>query len=157
MSAEIGVKRFELMREMLPRAKRFGLLANPSTLNNSQTKNMQSAAASVGAELVIQYAATTMEIEQAFASFDQSRPDGILIEPETLFINSRELIAALLLRYKIPVISPFREDAVAGSLMSYGPSITDNARLAGMYAARILRGEKPADLTVLQPTKFESC
>jgi putative tryptophan/tyrosine transport system substrate-binding protein len=155
MTAELGVKRLELLRDLLPNARRFVLLANPATMNQLFFDDLKAAASTFGGEFEIQTAATPDEIDKVFAMMVQKGTDAVLVDPNTFFIDSRMQLAALAIRHALPAIFPFREDAQAGGLMSYGPSITDNARLAGVYTGRVLKGEKPADLPVLQPTKFD--
>ena len=106
-------------------------------------------------QLEIFNASSDGDIDVAFASFAQKRIDALTVGPDTLFISRRVQIIALAKRYAVPAIYPFRDDTVAGGLLSYGTSSTGNARLAAAYVARVLKGEKPADLPVMQPTKFE--
>jgi putative ABC transport system substrate-binding protein len=155
MTAELGVKRLELLRDLLPNARRFVLLANPATMNQLFFNDLKAATSTFGGEFEVQTAATPDDIDKVFAMMVQMRTDAVLVDPDTFFINSRVRLAALAIRHALPAIFPFREDAQAGGLMSYGPSITDNARLAGAYTGRVLKGEKPAELPVLQPTKFD--
>jgi putative ABC transport system substrate-binding protein len=108
-----------------------------------------------GGQVEVLSAGTPSEIDTAFATLAQRRSDALPVSPDILFINRRVQLAALAARYAIPAIYPFREDVEAGGLMSYGPSITDNVRLVGVLTGRILKGEKPDDLPVMQPTKFE--
>jgi putative tryptophan/tyrosine transport system substrate-binding protein len=155
MTEELGVKRLELLLDLLPNARRFVLLANPATMDQLFVDKLKAAASTSGGELEIQTAATPDEIDKVFAMMTQKRTDAVLVNPDTFFMNIRMQLAALAIRHALPAIFPFREDVQAGGLISYGPSITDNARLAGVYTGRILNGEKPADLPVLQPTKFD--
>jgi putative ABC transport system substrate-binding protein len=156
MSAEIEAKRIGLLHELLPRAKRFGLLVNlQNALSRVLLPEAQASAAAIGVQLEVFDASSDNDIDAAFARFAQNGIDGLSVGPDTLFINRRVKIIALARHYTIPAVYPFRDDAVAGGLLSYGTGITDNARLAGVYAGRILKGEKPGDLPVLQPTKFE--
>jgi putative ABC transport system substrate-binding protein len=132
------------------------LLANSSNpLSRSLIVETQAAARSVGLQIEIADVSDASNIEAAFANLRQREVQGLVVAPDTLFINRRADLATLALRYSMPAIFPFREDVLSGGLMSYGPSITDNARMAGVYAGRVLRGESPANLPVVQPTKFE--
>jgi putative ABC transport system substrate-binding protein len=158
MNIELGAKRLEFVRELLPAAKRFVLLVNPNAnlaVNESGISDLRAAAAALGGQIEVLSASTPSEIDTAFATLAQKRPDALLVGPDMLFINHPAQLAALAARYAIPAIYPFREDVEAGGLMSYGPSITDNVRLVGVLTGRILKGEKPDDLPVMQPTKFE--
>jgi putative ABC transport system substrate-binding protein len=158
MNIELGAKRLEFVRELLPAAKRFALLVNPNAnlaVNESGISDLRAAVAALGGQIEVLSASTPSEIDTAFATLAQKRPDALLVGPDMLFINHPAQLAALAARYAIPAIYPFREDVEAGGLMSYGPSITDNVRLVGVLAGRILKGEKPGDLPVMQPTKFE--
>ena len=142
MTAEVGAKRLGLLRELLPGSRRFGLLANSSNpLSKALTMETQAAAQVAGLQIEVANAAIASEIEIAFDNFRQRQIQAVVVAPDTLFINRRTEIAALTLRYVLPAVFPFREDVIAGGLMSYGPSITDNARMAGVYAGRVLRGE----------------
>ena len=98
---------------------------------------------------------TTQSIDAAFATLAEKRADALLVGPDALFVSVRVQLATLAARHAVPAIYPFREDAEAGGLMSYGPSNTDLVRQAGIYAGRILKGEKPADMPILRATKFE--
>ena len=158
MNIELGAKRLEFVRELLPAAKRFVLLVNPNAnlaVNESGISDLRAAAAALGGKIEVLSAGTPSEIDTAFAALAQKRPDALLVYPDMLFINRPAQLVALAARYAIPAIYLFREDVEAGGLMSYGPSITDNVRLVGVLAGRILKGEKPGDLPVMQPTKFE--
>jgi putative ABC transport system substrate-binding protein len=158
MNVELGAKRLELVRELLPAAERFVLLVNPnanSAVNESGVSDLRAAASALGRQIEVLSAGTPGEIDTAFATLAQTRPDVLLVYPDTMFINHGAQLAALAARYAIPAIYPFREDVEAGGLMSYGASITDNVRLVGVLAGRILKGEKPDHLPVMQPTKFE--
>jgi putative tryptophan/tyrosine transport system substrate-binding protein len=158
MNVELGTKRLELVRELLPAAERFVLLVNPNAnlaVNESGVSDLRAAASALGRQIEVLSAGTPSEIDTAFATLAQTRPDVLLVYPDTMFINHGAQLAALAARYAIPAIFPFREDVEAGGLMSYGASITDNVRLVGVLTGRILNGEKPDHLPVMQPTKFE--
>src|SRR5215831_4821076 len=156
MNAEIETKRLGLLHELLPRATRFAVLVNPtSPLAESDIKDAQASAKAIGGQIEILTASTNREIDAAFASFVQKRAEALLIGPDVFFTNRRVQLATLAVRHGVPAIYSFREFAEAGGLMSYGTSNTDRDRQVGVYAGRILKGEKPADLPILQPTKFE--
>ena len=156
MNAEIETKRLGLLHELLPRATRFAVLVNPnSPLAESDIKNAQASAKAIGGQIEILTASTNREIDAAFASLVQRRAEALLIGPDVFFTNRRVQLATLAVRHGVPAIYSFREFAEAGGLMSYGTSNTDRDRQVGVYAGRILKGEKPEDLPILQPTKFE--
>jgi putative ABC transport system substrate-binding protein len=114
---------------------------------------LKAAAAAIGRQIEIVTTGENFDIDMAFTSLLRNRPDAILVSPE--LINYRAQIITMAARHALPVIYCFREDAEAGGLMSYGPSLTDNARLVGIYTGRILNGEKPSDLPVMQAAKFQ--
>jgi putative ABC transport system substrate-binding protein len=156
MNAEIEAKRLGLLIELLPKATRLALLINPNNpIAEATVKDAQASAAAIGQQLEILAASTNREIDAAFASLVQKRADALLIGPDVFFTNRRVQLATLTVRHGIPAVYAFREFAEAGGLMSYGTSNTERDRQVGVYTGRILKGEKPADLPVLQPTKFE--
>jgi putative ABC transport system substrate-binding protein len=157
MGAELAPKRLGLLHELLPGAVRFALLVEPnSTTTAPVIINLQSVASAIGLQIEVLYAAgTDRGIDAAFASLVQKRIDALLVQPALLFFERRTQIAALAARNNIPASFPDRDFVAAGGLVSYGPSATDQNRKVGIYAGRILKGEKPADLPVEQPTKFE--
>jgi putative ABC transport system substrate-binding protein len=156
MSSELRPKMLEVLHELLPQAKTFLMLANP---NNSslaqQVQETQAAAGKLGLAMELFTAGTPTEIEAAFAAMSQRQGSGLLLASDPFFTDRHGLITALAARYALPAIYPWREYTQAGGLISYGSSIADSYRQAALYAARILKGEKPADLPVMQPTKFE--
>jgi putative tryptophan/tyrosine transport system substrate-binding protein len=156
-AVELGPKKLELLREMMPTATKIALLVNPTNLDTlePERQNLQAAADHLGMELVVLNAHTESEIEQAFATATQHGASALYVGTDAFLVSQRDHIAALGLRYALPTISPARSDVIAGELMSYGSSQTEMYRQAGIYVGRILKGEKPADLPVLQPTKFE--
>jgi ABC-type uncharacterized transport system substrate-binding protein len=154
MNVELGSKRLGLMCELLPSARRFVVLASASPFTNN-IRDIQAGASTIGAEVEVVYATTTGDIDAAFASLPQKRVDAVVLTPGPLFNNNRVQIAILASRYATPVIYSSREFTAAGGLMSYGPSITEEFREAGIYAGRVLKGEKPTDMPVLRSTKFE--
>jgi putative tryptophan/tyrosine transport system substrate-binding protein len=153
----LGAKRLELLRELVPGAAVVASLVNPSNTvyTESEMSGLRSAADSLGLQLLVLNASSVAEVDAAFAALAQARPGALLISSESFFIDRREQIAALAARYVIPAMYPFREFTTAGGLMSYGSSTSEIYRQVGIYAGRILRGEKPGDLPVQQATKVE--
>ena len=117
--------------------------------------DLRTAATATNLAIEIFIAGSNREIDAAFANIVERGAKAVLVNPDTLFANRRVQIVTLATRHALPVVYPWREDAAAGGLMSYGPSITDQFRQAGLYAARVLKGEKPSDLPVMRATKFE--
>jgi putative tryptophan/tyrosine transport system substrate-binding protein len=152
----LGAKRLELLRHLMPKATPMGVLVQPNTPNTeAERSEVLAAAQAVGQQLIVLGATSSRDIEAAFATFVQ-RGAGALQVGGGPFLNSnRERLVALAARHKLPTIYAWREAVVAGGLMSYGTSQTDAYRQAGVYAGRILKGEKPGDLPVMQATKFE--
>ncbi len=157
MSVDLAAKQLGLLHELLPGATRFAVLVNPKNTPNADavTRDAQAAAAAIGRQIEVVAATTNSGIDAAFATLVQERADALLVSPDALFNARRVQLITLAVRHAVPAIYPFREDAAAGGLMSYGPSITDANRQAGIYTGRILKGEKPADLPVLRASKFE--
>ena len=153
MNVELGSKRLGLLHELQPKAGRFAVLAYHAA--TPPVRDVQAGASTIGAEVEVIYATTNGDIDAAFASMRQKRIDALVLTPGPLFNNNRVQIAILAARYAIPAIYSSREFAAAGGLMSYGPSITEEFRQAGIYAGRVLKGEKPADMPVMRSTKFE--
>jgi len=152
----LSAKRLELANELVPRGTTIGYLANPSNPMSVFTNRVaQDAARTLGIEFRIFEAVNAQEFAGAFAAMVQARIGALVVSDETVFTSGREQLVALAAYTKIPAIYQFREFVVAGGLMSYGASISNNFRQAGIYAGRILKGEKPADLPVQLPTKFE--
>jgi putative ABC transport system substrate-binding protein len=156
MVAELAPKRFELVSEMVPQASVIALLVNP---NNVQTdgviKGVREAARAKAVRLPILKASTEGEIDAAFGTLMQLQADALVVGPDVFLHSRREQLVALAARYKIPTSYDSRESVAAGGLMSYGASLTSVFRQLGIYAGKILKGAKPADLPVEQPTKFE--
>ncbi len=156
LSSDLGPKRLELLRELAPGAKTFGMMANPNAVETERAiRESQEAARASGVSLHVLTARNESEIEQAFAAVAQARDGGMVIGMDAFFGGRRQLIAALAAKHGVPVMGGFREYAADGCLMSYGPSLADAFRQGGLYAAKILKGAKPGDLPVLQPTIFE--
>src|SRR6478609_2485152 len=155
MGAEMVPKRFELLSELLPEAKMVALLVNPSNpTTEPTTKNVQAAARAKGVQIFILKARTEAEIEAAFDNLRDLKADALLVGADPLFNNRREQLVALASRHAIPAMYEWRESVDAGGLISYGPNFTNLVRQVGTYAGKILKGAKPADLPVQQPTKF---
>jgi putative ABC transport system substrate-binding protein len=156
LNTELTAKRFELLLDITPEAQPIALLVHPSNPGLEQaTREVQDAARAKGVQLHILSAATSIEIDAAFASCDQLHVKGLVVLNDPLFFDRREQVAALASRYAIAAIMPWRQFVDSGGLISYGPNLMDITRQQGFYIGRILKGEKPADLPVQQPTKFE--
>ena len=149
-------KQFEVLYETIPRTPLIGFLVNPTNANaEADTKNVLAAAESLGQKLVVVQAQTDSELEAAFVALVRQRAGALMVMGDAFFLSRRNKLVELAARQAIPAIYNLREYAIAGGLMSYGTSITDAHRIAGLYAGRILNGEKPADLPVQQSTKVE--
>jgi putative ABC transport system substrate-binding protein len=156
MNTELAAKRLGLLHELRPGGTRFAVLLNPDAATTaSVVAQLQAAASVIGRQIEVLAARTNREIDAAFASFVQTRTDGLLVNPEPLFFNRQVQILTLATRHAVVVIYPARFWADAGGLMSYGSSFSDQFRQAGIYTGRVLRGEKPADMPILRATKFE--
>jgi putative tryptophan/tyrosine transport system substrate-binding protein len=155
-STVLGAKRLELLHQLVPTATTIGVLANPNTTQTeADRRDVQAAAQAIGQQFIILDVGSDRDIEAAFATFVQ-RGAGALLVGSGAFMNShRERIVALAARHALPASYGDRDAVVAGGLMSYGTSATDAYRQTGIYAGRILKGEKPADLPVMRSTKFE--
>jgi putative ABC transport system substrate-binding protein len=155
LTIELDAKRLELLREIAPTAAVIGALVNPYRPDvHTQLTGMQAAAQSVGRNLAIVRAGNERELD-AFEMQSQQKFDALLVGADPFFNNRREQLLALLARHGKPAIFAQREFVLAGGLISYGTSLSDAYRQAGVYAGRILKGEKPANPPVVQPTKFE--
>jgi putative tryptophan/tyrosine transport system substrate-binding protein len=149
-------KQLGLLHELIPGARNFGFLVNPNNPNaESDTNNARLAADALDRQIVVVKARTREDIDHAFTRLTQERANALLISADPLFSGSREQLAALAARHKLPTMFNSREFALAGGLLSYGPDQADAYHEAGIYVGRILSGEKPSDLPVVQPTKFE--
>jgi len=153
INAQLTGKRLEILRELVPAAKRMAVLANPEGTNLDQ--DMQQAASAMRLQIQVLKASTSREIDAAFAAIARDRPDALFVNPNPLFGSRRMQITHLATRHAIPAIYALREYVDAGGLISYGASRTDATRQIGAYAGRILKGTLPADLPVMQSTKFE--
>jgi putative ABC transport system substrate-binding protein len=154
----LGPKRLEILRELLPKAKVIAVLVNPSN-PDPESKNdrqeVEAAARAVGQKINMLDTSSDRDIDTAFATLVQRGNDALLVMGDPFFNSRREQLVALAARHKVPALFEWREFAAAGGLMSYGSSITDAYRQVGIYAGRILKGEKPADLPVIQTVKIE--
>jgi putative ABC transport system substrate-binding protein len=156
LNVEIGPKLLEVLREVVPAATKIALLINPTNPNaDTLSRNLQAAARTLGLNLHVQHASTESEIDPAFATMAQLGVGGLVIGGDSFFNSRSERLAALALRHRLPSIYQSRVFATAGGLLSYGGNAEDVYRLAGVYTGRILKGEKLADLPVMQTAKVE--
>ena len=156
LNVRLEPKRLELLHEVIPKASRIALLVNPTNpLAATISKDVEAAASTLRLELEIVQASTAGDIDETFAALAQKGAGGLVIGNDGLFISRREQLGALSQRYALPTIFHFREFVAAGGLISYGGSLADSYRIVGLYAGRILKGEKPADMPVQQSTKID--
>jgi putative ABC transport system substrate-binding protein len=156
LAGELAPKRLQLLRQLLPNAALFGVLADPAfPVTQFTLVDLQAAARMLGFQLVVVNASTDRDLEPAFATFSQQHVGAVLVSDSNFYTQRMEQLAALAARLALPVIYPFREYALAGGLMGYGTSRGYFFHQAGIYAGRILNGDKPADLPVQQVTKIE--
>jgi ABC-type uncharacterized transport system substrate-binding protein len=156
IGASLGAKRLELVRELIPNAAMIAVLTHPNSPDAwEELHNLQDAANSKGQQLLVLTASTDRELEGAFRSVVEHHAAALLVVADPFFFQSSDHLIALGARYRVPTIFWTSEIVAAGGLLGYGASISDAFRLAGTYAGRILKGAKPADLPVQQPTKFE--
>ena len=158
LATELVQKQIEKLHQMVPAATAIAALVNPTnpTLAEPATKEVQAAGRTLGLKMIhIIQASTERDIDAAFATLFRLGAGALVVCPDTFFTSRRDQIAALAIRHAIPVIYHLRELPAAGGLMSYGPSATDGYRRVGIYAARILKGERPGDLPVQRATKFD--
>ena len=156
-SSELTAKRLELLRELVPGVARVAVLVNPANARNTETtlRDVEPAARAIGLQIQVPDASTSREIDAAFATFVRERPDALFVSQDVFFVSRRVQLANMAARYAVPMTSGSRDIAEVGGLMSYGSNITDAHRQFGLYTGRILKGAKPADLPVVQSTKFE--
>jgi putative ABC transport system substrate-binding protein len=156
VNQELVAKRLELLRELVPTAARVAVLVNPSFFATERTlRDVESAARAVGLQIQILNAGTGSEIDAAFATFVRERPDALFVGNDPFFTSRRVQLANLAARHAVAMTSGTREIVEVGGLMSYGSNIADAWRQVGAYAGRILKGAKPADLPIMQSSKFE--
>jgi putative ABC transport system substrate-binding protein len=152
----LEAKRLELLREMVPTASLIGMLVNPNNPQSEvQLHDVQEAARAVGQQVFFLSASTKNDLETAVAAFVEKRAGALMIGADTFFLSTAARLMALIARHAIPVIFPVREQVEMGGLMSYGANLADAYRQTGVYTGRVLKGAKPADLPVVQSTKFE--
>jgi putative tryptophan/tyrosine transport system substrate-binding protein len=156
LTSALEAKRLGLLRELVPQAEAVGVLLNPNwPAATGQLSDIEDAARAIGVQTHVLRASTDGEIDTAFASLAQHRIPALAVASDPFFTSRRDKLAALAARHAVPAMYPFRDYAVAGGLMSYGIDLLEVYRQVGLYAGRILKGAKPADLPVMQPTKFE--
>ena len=156
LTIDLEGKRLELLSEMVPAATPIAVLINPhGDYAEQQAKDVQAGGSRIGRQILILNAGSERDIDTAFRTLIERRAGGLLVTGDPFFNNRREQLVVLAAYHAIPAIYEWREFALAGGLMTYGSSITDAYRQAGIYIGRILKGEKPSDLPVVQPTKFE--
>jgi putative ABC transport system substrate-binding protein len=157
LNVEVGPKRLELLRELMPKATIIAVLVNPTSrvLTEQFLRALQAAAPALGMRLHVLHASTERDLDTIFAALGELRTDALFIGPDLLFLVHSEQLGALALRHALPATHLYRPFVAAGGLMSYGASQTEPYRLVGISAGKILHGEKPADLPVQQATKVE--
>jgi len=157
LNLEVGPKRLEFLHELVPTTSIMTALVNPTNASNAETlsKDLQATAQRLGLQLHILHASTDGDIDAAFETLIKLQAGGLVIGTDPFFGTRDEKLAALALRYRVPAIYQWRGFVAAGGLMSYGGSFADSYRLAGVYTGRILKGERPANLPVQAPTKYE--
>ena len=154
LAGELAPKQLQLLRELIPNAAAFGILVDPA-FPPTMITDLQAAARTLGLQLIIVNARTDSDLEPAFSTFSQQRVSALLVGDSAFYNRRTEQLAPLAARHALPAIFPYREFALAGGLMSYGSSIDYGWHQSAIYTARILKGEKPADLPVEQATKIE--
>jgi putative ABC transport system substrate-binding protein len=157
VSGELAAKRLELLRELVPAVTRVAVLVNPGDTTATETtlRDLETAARTIGVQIQVLKAGTRQEIHTAFVAMTRERPNALFLGGDPFFTSRRVQLATLSARHAIPLVSQAREITEVGGLMSYGANVADAFRQAGVYAGRILKGAKPADLPVVQSSKFE--
>jgi putative ABC transport system substrate-binding protein len=152
----LAAKRLQLLHELIPAASVIGFLVNPSNpASESETRDVQSAASALGLQLHIANANNERDLDAAFITLIRQQIGALILGSDALFLTRREPLIALTARHAVPAVYFYREFVTDGGLLSYGPSLADGYRLVGVYIGRILKGERPADLPIMQPTKFD--
>jgi putative ABC transport system substrate-binding protein len=152
---ELSPKRLGLLHELVPQARTIAYLANPGGLSQAGAREVMGAAQALGLRIQAVGARTEQDFDQAFALMAQEQAGALLVSPDPTYLNQHQRLVALAADHRLPAIYSYREFPLAGGLISYGTSVSDTYRQLGVYAGRILKGEKPGDLPVLQPTKFD--
>jgi putative ABC transport system substrate-binding protein len=157
INIELAQKRLELLHELIPTANVIALLVNPTSphITNIVSRDLEATARTLGLQLHILHASSDADFDTVFATLVQLRVGALVIAPDLFFITRNEQLATLTIRHAVPAITQYREFVTAGGLISYGGSITEAARHVGVYTGRVLNGEKPAALPVLQAAKIE--
>jgi putative ABC transport system substrate-binding protein len=156
LNVELGPKRLGLLHEVIPTMTGVALLANPTNPDSETlSRDAQRAADTLGLRLRILHASSENELDAVFDNPNELRASGLVIGPDSFFTSRIERLATLTVRHAVPALYEFRQFVAAGGLMSYRPSLFDSYRLVGIYAGKVLKGEKPADLPIVQSTKFE--
>jgi putative ABC transport system substrate-binding protein len=156
MALQMGPKRLELLRQLLPNATAMTMLINPAfPTTSAEARELQDAARSLGLQINVQNASTESQIDTAFTTIVQQRASALIVAGDPFLLGQRDQLVRLAASHAIPTMYFLREFVEAGGLMSYGPNIANEYRQAGVYTGRVLKGEKPADLPVMQPTKFD--
>jgi len=155
-TSQLGPKRFEMMRQLFPASTLIAVLMNPHNPNaHIDMPGLQDAARTLGQSISFVMASSETEIDAVFATLSDQHVSALLVNTDPYFLARRDQFVSLAARYSVPTVYPWREAVAAGGLMSYGASLADAYRQVGVYVGRILKGEKPSDLPVMQPTKFE--
>ena len=155
-SGELTAKRLEVLRELVPGVARVAILVNPANLTvDSTLRDVETAARAMGLQIKVFNASTSREIDTAFITFVREQPNALFVAQDSFFNVRRHQLANMAARHAVPMASASRDIAEVGGLMSYGTNIADAYRQVGIYTGRILKGAKPADLPVVQSTKFE--
>jgi putative tryptophan/tyrosine transport system substrate-binding protein len=157
VTGELAAKRLELLRELLPRAARVAVLVNPANFTQTEItlRDLEPAARAIGSQIQVFKADTSLEIDAAFATFARERPDALFVSSSAYLTSRRVQLTQLAARHAIPATYPGRQYVEAGGLMSYGSNLADGWRQLGLHTGRVLKGAKPAELPVVQSTKFE--
>jgi len=156
-TGELVAKRLELLRELVPAAARVAMFVNPANPARAElaVKEAETAGRAMGLQIRVFNVSTSSEINAAFATLGRDRPDALLVSPDPFFVGRRIQLANLAARHAIPASYSVRDQVEAGGLISYGTNVADAYRQVGIYTGRVLKGAKPADLPVVQSTKFE--
>lgn len=156
IAASIVPKRLELLRDLVPGLATVGVLINPNNpLSIDERESTEAAARNLGQQVEVFTASTSGEVEAVFRPFASRRPDGLIVTTDLFLFGHIKRLAELAIEHRLPAIAPLKEFAAAGGLISYGASIPDAYRQAGVYCGRVLKGENPVNLPILQPTKFD--